>query len=155
MGQSACRALVDDRPPVQEIPEKGRKARALRELQIGLCVVDRRFDLQSVAHDSGVRHQSRLVAISITRNALGIEVVEGGAEGGSFPEDGQPGQPRLEAFQDQLLEQPPVVGMRHAPFLVVVARIFGVGDATPRTAHELAVRFTLHVADALSAAACR
>ena len=56
-------------------------------------------------------------------DALEIEAVERLAEILALPEDGQPGQSRLETFEADLLEQPDVVADRPAPFVVVIVAV--------------------------------
>src|SRR5262245_33760076 len=60
--------------------------------------------------------------------------MKGGAKILALFEDGQPRQAGLKALQDELFEQRAIVALGHAPFLVVVARIFGIGDADPGAA---------------------
>ena len=130
---------VDLRAAVDEVPQERREARALLQLQVGPCVVDGGLDLQPVAHDAWVGHQPRNILGAIAGDALGVELVEGVAEVLALPEDGEPRQAGLEAFQHQLLEHGAVVGLRHAPLLVVIARVEGIGDAGPGAAYGLCV----------------
>src|SRR5690606_26156459 len=52
-----------------------------------------------------------------------VEPVEGAPEVLALAQDGEPGQPRLEAFQAELLEEPLVLGHRTAPLLVVIVLV--------------------------------
>src|SRR5581483_8020994 len=110
------------------------------EFQERAGVVDRRLDLEPVAHDAGVGHQAGDVLGPVAGDALGLEAVEGASEVVALLEDGEPRQPGLETLQHQLLEQHPVVRLGHAPLLVVVARIDGLGDAGPGAARDLGRR---------------
>ena len=71
----------------------------------------------------------------VARDLLGVETVEGGAEGVALAQDRDPRQAGLEAVEDELLEQRAVVPFRHAPFLVVIGEIERV-DARPRAATQ-------------------
>ena len=66
-------------------------------------------------------------AVAPARDLLGIEAVERGAEGRALAQDRDPGEPRLEAVEHELLEQRPVVVFGHAPFLVVIGDIERIG----------------------------
>src|SRR5712692_3723410 len=86
-------------------------------------VADRRFDLETVAHDPGGGQQLPDLACAEARDLFGIESGERPAIVVPLVEDRRPGQAGLGAFEDQELEQPPIVVDRHPPFLVVVAEI--------------------------------
>src|SRR5436189_44629 len=66
---------------------------------------------------------------------IASETGEGPAVVVALVEDRRPGEARLGAFQDQELEEPPVVVHRHAPFLVVISQVLRApqapGTATP------------------------
>jgi hypothetical protein len=79
-----------------------------------------------VAHDPGVGEQPLDVLVVELRHPLGVEPGEAGPEGLALPQDRQPGEPGLEAFEAQLLVQAPLVHDRPPPLLVVVAVVRGV-----------------------------
>ncbi len=76
-----------------------------------------------MAHDTGIVEAALDVLRPETGHRLDIEIGEGGTEILALPEDRQPGEPRLEALQAELLEKAAVVGDGPAPFLVVIAEI--------------------------------
>ena len=117
----------------------------LVELQERAGVVDGGLDLEPIAHNAGVGHETSHVLGAVAGNALGVEGMEGGAKVFPLAQDGQPRQARLEALEHQLLKQRALIGLGYAPFLVVVARILGIGDADPGTALWLARRHTASV----------
>src|SRR5690606_40220472 len=83
-------------------------------------VVDGRGDLAAVADDAGIEQQAFDVGLVHGGDARNVETVEDLAEALALPEDGQPGEPRLEAFEAELLEQPRVVDHRPSPLPVVI-----------------------------------
>src|SRR6185503_3905073 len=58
---------------------------------------------------------------------LGAEAVEGTAKVVAFAQNGDPRQPGLEAVEDELFVERPVVIFRHTPFLVVIGDVERVG----------------------------
>src|SRR5262249_33275099 len=129
--------VVDLRTPVEEVPQECRKASAPREPQHRARIIDGCFHLEAIAHDAGVDHQPSNVLGTVARDALGHEAVERAPEILALLQDRQPRQASLEALQHELFKEGPVVGLRDTPFGVVVARIDGLSDPDPRTAHEL------------------
>ena len=83
-------------------------------------VGDRRLDLAAVAHDAFILQQPFDVARAEARDAFRLEVGERRAKVLPLPEDRQPGQPGLKAFEAEPFEQSPFVGDGPAPFLIVV-----------------------------------
>ena len=81
--------------------------------------------------DAGVLQQALHVARAKARHHRGLEILEGAAEVVALAEDRDPAQARLKAFEADLLEQPPVVGDRPAPFVIVVVDVELIG-AGPR-----------------------
>src|SRR5690348_17821513 len=59
----------------------------------------------------------------VTRDLLRDKIVEGAAEIVALAQDGDPGEPGLEAVEDQLLIERAVVIFRHAPFGVVIGDV--------------------------------
>src|SRR5712692_9223229 len=118
------------RTSVHEAPEIGvERAEFPPDFEKGTGIADRRFDLEAVAHDSGIGHQSLHVACAEARDLCGVEPGESPAVIVALVEDRRPGKSRLGAFEDQELEQPPVVVHRHAPFLVVIAQVWLAAQA--------------------------
>ena len=64
-----------------------------------------------------------------------VEAVERFAEGRALAQDGDPGEPGLEAVEHELLEHRPIVVFGHAPFLVVIGDVERI-DARPRAARQ-------------------
>src|SRR5438552_4868743 len=79
-----------------------------------------RIDLRPVAHDAGVCQESPFVSCVVTGYPFRVEAMQCPAVALSLREDGVPRKPGLRAFQDEELEELPVVPDRHAPLLVVV-----------------------------------
>ena len=86
-----------------------------------------------MADDAGILQQALDVALAHVGDAGDVEAVEDFAEAVALPEDGDPGEAGLEAFEAELLEEPVVGGDRTAPFVVVVGDVERVG-AGPGTA---------------------
>src|SRR5216683_48372 len=121
--------------PVHEAPKVGvERAEFPPDFEERTRVAYRRFDLEAVAHDSGVGHQSVHVAGAEARDLCGVEPGEGSAVIVALVEDRRPGKSRLRAFEDQELEQPPVVVDRHSPFLVVIAEVLLAAQGPGATA---------------------
>src|SRR5712692_11020672 len=111
------------RTPVHEAPQIGvERAEFPPDFEKGAGVSHRRFDLEAVAHDAGIGHQSLHVARPETRDLCRVEPDEGPAVVVALVEDRRPGEARLRAFEDQDLEEAPIVVDRHSPFLVVITR---------------------------------
>src|SRR3989442_624194 len=72
-----------------------------------------------------------------TADGSGVEAAERGAKVVPLAQDREPAEPRHEAFEDQLLEQPLVVGHGPAPFEVVVAAVQIVGIRPPAPGHTI------------------
>ena len=88
-------------------------------------VLDRRLDLPAVADDAGIAQEPRHVPRAEAGDPLEVEAVEDLPEPLPLAEDRQPGEPRLEALEGELLEEPAVVGHRPSPLLVVVGEVVG------------------------------
>src|SRR5919108_5583211 len=68
-------------------------------------VRDCRFDLAAVTDDPGVTQETIDVALAETRHALRIEIGERNAKCIALPQDRQPRESRLKAFEAEPLEQ--------------------------------------------------
>jgi len=87
-------------------------------------ILDRRCNLQSVAHDSGVAEQPFYIARAVTRDLLRTKTVERFAIILAFLENRRPAQPGLCAFEDQKFKQLSIVVNRHAPFLIMIGDVW-------------------------------
>jgi hypothetical protein len=90
-------------------------------------VRNRGLDLAAVADDRGVCQEARDVAFGECRDPLWLEALEGGTEPLTLPQDRQPRQSRLEAFEAEPLVEATLVADRPAPLLVVVGVVPLVG----------------------------
>src|ERR1035438_788573 len=92
------------------MPEVGvEAAEFLLDGEEGLRVPDGGGNLEPVAHDAGVGEQLADFASVVARDLPGVEAVEGAAVVVALLEDGGPAQPGLCAFQNEELEEDPVV----------------------------------------------
>jgi len=78
------------------------------------------FDLRPVSDDPGVRKKAADVPGVEAGHPFRVESSKNLAETLPFPQDGQPRKTRLRAFQDEELEERPVVVHGHSPLLVVI-----------------------------------
>ena len=76
-----------------------------------------------MADDAGIAEQPLDLGLVEIGDLVEIETGESRAEILALAQDGQPGQAGLEAFEADLFEQPPIVGDRAAPFVVVIAAV--------------------------------
>src|SRR4029077_8578623 len=103
-----------------EAPEKrAERAFLLLELEKRPRVADRRAHLLPVPDDPGILEELLDLSGVVTGHALRVEPVERVEEARALVEDHAPGEPGLEAVQDELREQVAIVVERHAPLLVV------------------------------------
>src|SRR5258706_4585912 len=126
------------RPALDEAPQVAREAAELAlHLDEAARVADRRVDLRTVAHYTGVGEQALPVRRAVAGDALGVELVESPAVVLALRQDRVPGEAGLRAFEDEKLEELGVVPERHAPFPVVVGH--GEGIARPGAAPDHAL----------------
>ena len=86
-------------------------------------------DFPLVADDPGISHQPGDILLAKTRHSFRVETDEGSPERFTFAQDGDPFQPRLEAFQYEAFEQQRflrVIGQRTPPLGVMVVLIQGI-----------------------------
>jgi hypothetical protein len=102
----------------------GERALFLHELDGPRGVVDRRLDLAAVADDPGVAQKSLDISLAEARDLLEVEARERLPEVLALAQNRQPREAGLEAFEAELLEEPPVVVDRKAPLVVVVRAVF-------------------------------
>src|SRR6185503_12461286 len=140
-GRHAHQSLSRDPPrPRRRIrfppPEVVRQRPAfLPQLDRALGVIDRRFDLAAMTNDPFVAEQSRDVARREAGDAIDVEVHERAPEVLALPEDRQPAQTGLEAFEADLLEQTAVVFDRLPPLAIVILDVERIGPAPPAAVH--------------------
>jgi len=84
-----------------------------------------------VTNDPLVRQQLRDIARREPRNGIDLEVRECAAEVLALPEDREPTQPRLEAFEADLLEEAPIVFDRLPPLTIVILDVERIRPAPP------------------------
>ena len=134
--QSLSRDLSGSRGGIRlPLPEVLRqRSTFLTELDRPLRVVDCRFDLAAVANDAFVPKECRHVARREPRDAIDVEVHECAPEVLALPEDRQPAQTGLEAFEADLLEQTSVVFDRLSPLAIVILDVERIAP-TPPAAH--------------------
>src|SRR5262249_39653832 len=77
----------------------------------------------AVADDADIVHQRVNFLGIVARDLLRLEVVEGAAEIVALAQDRDPGQPGLEAVENQLLIERAVIIFRHAPLGVVIGDV--------------------------------
>ena len=126
--------MVHLRRPAHEGPQEGvEAAEFLLHRQEGAGVLPGGEDLQAVAHDSRILEGGLQLGVGHGGDFDGVEPEEDPPVGLPLPEDGDPAEPGLGAFQHQLLEEAPVIVLGDAPFLVVVGDVERI-LATPSAA---------------------
>ena len=93
-------------------------------------VLNRRGNLQPIAHDPRISEQSGHFFRVVPRDLRHIEPIKSAPVIFPFVQNGRPAQPRLRAFQDEQLEPRAVIMQGHTPFGVVISEIerrFGPG----------------------------
>jgi hypothetical protein len=101
-----------------------------------LGVADRRFDLETVAYDAGIREEQSDFFAAEAGDLGRIESGESGTIVRAFPENGVPAEAGLGAFKNEKFEPSALVAYRHAPFPVVVR-----GEAVVRFSPGTALQF--------------
>ena len=113
----------------------GQRAPVLDEVAVAGGVVDRRFDLRPVAHDAGVLHQALNVLPTEAGHLSRLETSKHLTKALPLPEDRDPREPGLEAFEADLLEQASVVDHRSPPLVVVVCDVERISAGPGTTRH--------------------
>jgi hypothetical protein len=122
-------AGVLDRLASGEIPgELGEVGSGLLHAEIDARAKDGGFNFGASADDAGVLHEAFDVGFFEAGDFGRVELVEGGTEGFALAEDGDPGEPGLEALEHEELPEGAGVGFGDAPFLVVVGEVERVGS---------------------------
>jgi hypothetical protein len=100
-------------PPTPDVGVEG--AELFLDFEEGLGVGDGGGDFEAVSDDAFVFEELGLVLGGEAGDFGWVKVGEGFAVGGTFLEDGFPGEAGLGAFEDQELEEEAVVVDRDAP----------------------------------------
>src|SRR5256886_10456334 len=101
---------VLDRATVDEAPLVRVEAAELRlHVEERLRVLDRRFNLRSVAHDPRICEQSRDLPFLVASDLPWVELVEGAPVGVSLAQDRAPAQSRLGTLKNEELDRKSVV----------------------------------------------
>ena len=91
------------------------------------------FEFTAVAHQAGVPHEG-VDFLGVEAGELAdVEARESLPVVFALLQHGDPGEPGLGAFEDELFEEPAVVPHGHAPFFIVIGdvqRIFSAPEAT-------------------------
>jgi hypothetical protein len=104
-------------------------------LDESLCVVHGAFNLQAVPHNPCVLQQLRDLGFIILRDLADVEIVKSLPVCIPFPQNRNPAQSGLCAFENQLLKEMAVVVHRHAPFFIMILLIERIISG-PGTADE-------------------
>src|SRR5215203_297116 len=104
-----AREVVLHRAAVDEPPQERREALPLLDREPAARAGNGAEDFLPVADDAGIAHQRLDVLGAEGRDHGRIEAGKGAAEILALPQDRDPGQPGLEAVEDQLLKQLTVV----------------------------------------------
>src|SRR6185503_6295230 len=112
---------IHERLTAYEIPKKTReRAKLLLCRQEGARVADGRRYLQTIADDAFVAEEFRHAAGIVGSDLASVESVERAAIVLALSQNRDPRKPRLRPFQDEHLEEVPIVVRRTPPLLVVV-----------------------------------
>src|SRR4029077_19895737 len=99
VGDLRARAeIVDLGLAVDEVPKELREPGPLfHDLEPRARGEHRAIDLGLVAHDAGILHQRRGLALAVARDLFGLEPIEGATEVVTLAQDRDPRQPGLKA----------------------------------------------------------
>ncbi len=113
--------VAQDRRATRHAPDElGEILARLAHREIRPRIADRRLDLGSRPHYPRIAEQPRHILFAEPRDHLGIEPLESLPKRVALAQDSDPGEPRLEPVEHQLLPQRPAVTLWHAPFLVMI-----------------------------------
>ena len=101
------------------------------EIDSSLGIVDGGHDFAAVSDDAGIGEQALNIAFIEGGNGVDIEVSKRSTKVVSLAKDGEPRQPRLEAFKAHLFEQASVVGDVLSPLGVVIVGVQRIIAAPP------------------------
>ncbi len=117
---AAVLEMVDDGFIADERPEERHR---ILQGQPGLGVAAGGLEFEAVADDAGVEHQLIDFSVAHLRHALHIEAVQHLPVALAFAQNGDPGQPGLEPFEQKQLEQTLRIAQRRAPLLIVISHV--------------------------------
>src|SRR5688572_25223877 len=110
------------RDPTDDLPDVFiERAKLISDCDERFSVLNRRRNLELVAHDARIREQLRDLSLVVTRDLLRIEVVEGEPVILPFVQDRRPAQASLRSFEDEHLEKMPIIMIWNAPFFIVIS----------------------------------
>lgn len=112
--------MVDDGFAVHERPKECHR---VFQRQPGLGIAAGGLELETVANDPWVEHQLIDFRIAHLRHALYVEAVQHFPVALAFAQNGDPGQPGLEPFEQKQLEQTLRIAQRRAPLLIVISHV--------------------------------
>ena len=112
--------LARGRPPTKDHRKASRLPNSFCTASPARAFVMAAVDLEPVTHDAGVRQQLLHLSGAVLGNGLDLEVVEGGPIRLPLPQDGLPAEAGLRPFENEKLEESPVVVNRDAPLVIVV-----------------------------------
>ena len=87
------------------------------------CVLDGRFDLKAIAHNSRISKQTCHICFCVFCDAFKIESVKRLSVIVSLFQNRQPTQASLKTFKQQKLKQKLIIMNRNSPFFVVISDI--------------------------------
>src|SRR5262249_1894175 len=127
--------LVELRPAANETPAVGVETPELfLDFEKRTRVTHCSFDLQAVANDSSIQHESPDPSPRESRHLLGIEPVKSPTVTLSLLQHDRPTQSRLRGFEHKKLEMLDVIVDRYSPFPIVILHHQRVIGAYPGTA---------------------
>src|SRR5207244_4122764 len=119
-----------------ELPDVAvERTKLLLDIEKSSCILQRGCNLEPIANNARVAQQTLNPAAVVTRDALGIESVEGGAVVLAFLQNRVPAQAGLSTLEDKEFKENAVVVLRLPPFLIVITD--GERVAGPVAADEI------------------
>ncbi len=112
--------MIDDGFIADERPEERHR---VFQRQPGLGIATGGLELETVADDAGVEHQLIDLRVAHLCHALHIKAVQHFTIALAFAQNGDPGQPGLEPFEQKQLEQTLRIAQRRAPLLIVISHV--------------------------------
>ncbi len=112
--------VIDPGHPVDKGPEQRHR---VFQRQPDLGIAPRGMQFQAIADDPGIEHQLFDVGVAHGRDFVHIEAEQHLPVVLAFLQDGDPGQPGLEPFEQKQLEQTLPIAQRHAPLLIVISHV--------------------------------
>lgn len=127
--------VVADGFPSHPVPHVfGKSSEFFSYFKKAFCVIDGRFDFETITDDILVLHKLLHPCRGEASNFLWIKVFKGFSQSLSFIQNDTPRKSRLETFEDEKLKDLAVIPNRDAPLSVVVAEREGVASLGPLAA---------------------